>query len=100
MSNFAKAFGKKFDSDSVRVRSFELNGNTFKVRIPLTAESEAMAERLKNADDALVEKYYKELSTNFLTNKADYEKEKGIEYKENDVVIQGRSLREAAKIKP
>ena len=99
MNNFAKAFGKKFDADSVRVRSFELNGNTFKVRIPLTAESEQMGERLKKADDDLVEKYYAELSKNFLENKSEFEKEKGIEYKDNDIIIQGRSIREAASNK-
>ena len=36
MTQFAQAFGSKFNKDDLRVRSFEMNGHTFKVKVPLT----------------------------------------------------------------
>lgn len=93
MNGFSQAFGTKFNKDALRTRSFEFAGHTFKVRVPLTAESDAMFERLKTPDDAAVEKFYKELSKDF-TEASDT-----VQITEDDVIIDGRSLREAAKSK-
>jgi hypothetical protein len=93
MNGFSQAFGTKFNKDALRTRSFEFAGHTFKVRVPLTAESDAMFERLKTPDDAAVEKFYKELSKDF-TESSDT-----VQITDDDVMIDGRSLREAAKSK-
>lgn len=93
MNSFSQALGSKFNKDALRTRSFEFNGHNFKVRVPLTAESDAMFERLKNANDALVEKYYKDLSKD-ITEPSD-----SVQITDNDVIIDGRSLRDAAKNK-
>jgi hypothetical protein len=93
MNGFSQAFGTKFNKDALRTRSFEFAGHTFKVRVPLTAESDAMFERLKTPDDEAVEKFYKELSKDF-TEASDT-----VQITEDDVIIDGRSLREAAKSK-
>ena len=93
MSNFSNAFGIKLNKDLLRIRSFEFNGHTFKVKVPLTAESDAMFERLKTPDEALIEQYYKEMSKSF-TESSDT-----IQITENDVLIEGKSIREAAKSK-
>lgn len=93
MSNLSQAFGSKFNKDALRVRSFEFNGHTFKVRVPLTAETDAMFERLKTPNEAMVEKYYKELSKEYT------EPSEKIQITENDVLVDGRSIREAAKSK-
>ena len=93
MNGFSQALGSKFNKDALRTRSFEFNGHTFKVRVPLTAESDAMFERLKNADETLVEKYYKDLSKD-ITEPSD-----NVQITDNDVIIDGRSLRDAAKNK-
>lgn len=93
MSNFSKAFGIKLNKDLLRIRSFEFNGHTFKVKVPLTAESDAMFERLKTPDESLIEQYYKEMSKSF-TEPSDT-----VQITENDVLIEGKSIREAAKSK-
>ena len=93
MNGFSQALGNKFNKDALRTRSFEFNGHTFKVRVPLTAESDAMFERLRTPDDAAVEKFYKELSKDF-TESSDT-----VQVTDDDVIIEGRSLREAAKSK-
>lgn len=90
MSNFSQALGNKFNKDALRIRSFEFNGHTFKVKVPLTAESDAMLERLKTPDEAVVEKFYKEMSKSFT------EPSEAVQITDNDVIIEGRSIREAA----
>jgi hypothetical protein len=98
MNQFANALGKKFleNQDLVRIRSFELNGHTFKVKVPTTLEFEAINERIKKIDDDLVNKYYEDFAKPFIEKRADFEKEEGIEYKDNDVIIKDKSMRETA----
>jgi len=93
MNTFSQALGNKFNKDALRIRSFEFNEHTFKVKIPLTAESDAMLERLKTPDEAVVEKFFKEMSKSF-TEPSDT-----VQITENDVIIEGRSIREAASNK-
>jgi hypothetical protein len=90
MNTFSQALGNKFNKDALRIRSFEFNGHTFKVKVPLTAESDAMFDRLKAPDEALVEKFYKQMSEGF-TEQSDT-----VQITDNDVIIDGRSIREAA----
>jgi len=99
MSNFANALGKSFNKDAIRIRSFELGGHTFKVRIPLTSDFDAMQERIKVLDEAKQEKYYADLSKPFLDNKEDFLKEGDVEFTDTDVILRGTSLRETAKHK-
>ena len=95
-NNLAQAFGAKFNKEALRTRSFELGGHTFKVRVPLTAEVEAMNERLKVEDADTIEKYYKLLTDDLVKLKAEAPKDAKIEFTENDVIVEGRSMREAA----
>jgi len=101
MSNLVEAFGKKFaeNKDLIRIRSFELAGNTFKVKIPLTSEYEAMLDRIREIDDVKVAEYYKELTKSFDPSKEDINTSLGIIFEENDIKIQGRSMMETAKNK-
>ena len=101
MTKLVEAFGKKFaeNKDLIRIRSFELAGNTFKVKIPLTSEYEAMLERMRILDDVKVAEYYKELIKNFDPSKEDINKDLGIVFEEGDIKIQGRSMMETAKNK-
>jgi hypothetical protein len=98
MNQFANALGKKFleNQEMLRVRSFEMNGHTFKVKVPTTLEYETINENIKIADDELVEKYYQELSKPFIDKKEEFKKESDIQYKDNDIVIKDRSMRETA----
>ena len=88
MNQFAAALGSKFveNKDAIRIRSFELGGHTFNVKVPLTAEFESMQKRMQSIDEQEVDQFYQELI-------------KDIPEKNGDVVIDGRSMREAAKNK-
>lgn len=101
MNQFANALGKKFieNKEAVRTRSFELGGHIFQVRVPLTIETEAIQKRLATLDEEKVEAYYQEVAKELLANKDSMPKEAKVQYKENDVVVDGRSLRESARNK-
>lgn len=101
MNKFANALGKKFieKKDSVRTRSFEIGGHTFKVRVPLTIETELIQKRLANLDEEQVEKYYQELTKDLIAAKEIMPEDSKVEFLENDVIIEGRSIRESAKNK-
>jgi hypothetical protein len=99
MNQLAQAFGKKFDKETVRTKSFEYGGHNFKVKVPLTSEYEALFEAVKIVDDTKVKQYYDELTKQFLENKDKLDPELGIIFKDDDVEIQGRSMMDTAKNK-
>lgn len=93
----AAAFGKSIES--VRTRSFEMGGHTFKVKVPLTAETDAMFERIKSVDEAKAQAHYVSLSKEFVENKEKYVIDPEIVYKEDDIIVKGYSLRETSRNK-
>lgn len=78
-------------NETIRTKSFELAGHTFKVRVPLTKEMEEMTARITTVSDetlnARIEKMRDVLST---------EKVDGVEVTDNDIIIDGRSTKETA----
>lgn len=101
MNQFANALGKKFveKKDEVRIRTFELGGHTFRVKVPLTVESDAVYARLKNVDSERLEEYYQALAGELIAQKDNMPEEAKVKFENNDVIIDGRSMREAAKNK-
>ena len=97
MSKLASALGKKYEENrlSVLTRQFELGGHTFKVRVPSVNEIEAIYNYFKNPNEEKVEQEYQKMLKEF----GGFEEKEGLEIKENDVVIEGRSVRETAKNK-
>jgi 6-pyruvoyl-tetrahydropterin synthase len=98
MTTFAKALGKKFEAqkEEIRIRSFEMNGHTFKVKVPLTIETDLMYQRMKVVNQDIVKKYYDELTAEIIANKDKNTGEIKITFEDNDVIIENRSMREAA----
>ena len=99
MTKFSSAFGDKYQTNkkNLLTRSFELGGHTFKVRIPLVAESDAIYKKVSEPDEDLVKKVYQEI-TKPLLQFQDNQTE-GFEFIDNDILVDGRSMREAAKNK-
>tara|TARA_R110000868_G_C10892654_1_gene763736 strand:+ start:148 stop:615 length:468 start_codon:yes stop_codon:yes gene_type:complete len=78
----------------LRIKQFVLGGHTFNVRIPLVSESDAMHSRIMKPDSETVNKIYTDL-TKSLDEFKSLETEELV-FTENDVVVGGRSMREAA----
>ena len=97
MSKLGSALGKKYEENrlSVLTRSFELGDHTFKVRVPSVQEIEAIYNYFKNPNEEKVEQEY-QLMIKAFENLKDQE---GVEVKDNDFIIDGRSIRETAKNK-
>ena len=94
-----KAFGAKFNKDAVRVKTFDYNGHTFRVKIPLTKEYETILETANKVDEEKMEKYYNDLVKDFVNNKDNIPEELGVTFTDDDVILKDKSMREAAKNK-
>lgn len=99
MTKFSSAFGDKYQSNkkNLLTRTFELGGHIFKVRIPLVAESEAIYQKVANPDEETVEKIYQEITASLRQFEGNQTDE--FQFTENDILVEGRSMREAAKNK-
>ena len=97
MNSLANALGKDFvkKKEAVRIRTFELGGHTFKVKVPLTVEFEIMQESMKTVDEEKIERYYQDITKEIQKDN----NVKGIEFTENDILVDKRSMRETAKNK-
>jgi hypothetical protein len=101
MNQFAQALGSKFaeQKEAIRTRSFEFAGHTFKVKLPLTSEFELIQKNMDIVDESIINKYYQELSKELIENKDKAKEDSEIEYTDNDIIIKGKSLKDAAKNK-
>jgi hypothetical protein len=77
-----------------RIKKFELEGHAFRVRVPLVSESDAMHSRIIKPDSAAIDKIYADLTKSLDEFKT--LKNEDLVFTENDVVVSGRSMREAA----
>ena len=94
MSKLGSALGQKYEENRLAVltRTFDLGGHTFKVKVPSVQEIEAIYNYYKNPNQEEVEKAYQVLVKDLKTVE-------GIVEKDNDIVIEDRSMRETARNK-
>lgn len=94
MSKLGSALGKKYEENRLAIltRTFELGGHTFKVKVPSVQEIEAIYNYYKNPNEEEIEKTYQILVK-------DLKNVEGIVEKNNDIIIEDRSMRETAKNK-
>ena len=91
MNKLEKALGSQFvkHKESVRTRSFTMGGHTFKVKVPLTKEFEEMQVRMELIDDEIIDIYYQDLIK-------DLEESENCHITEDDVLVDGNSMKAAA----
>lgn len=96
MSKIGQALGSKYQENKAAIltREFEFNGHTFKVRVPSVKDMELIYEAFKSPDEALTDEAFKQLIAGF-----DGIEDEKIERTKNDLIIDGRSMRETAKNK-
>lgn len=101
MSKLSATLGEKYQSKraSIFTRTFELGGHTFKVQIPAVAQSDKIYQQVMNPSEEVIESLYQKMVEPLVAFKDSASDEDEVEYLENDVVVQGRSMREAAKNK-
>jgi hypothetical protein len=99
MTKFSSAFGDKYQANkkNLLIRSFELGGHTFKVRIPLVSESDAIYKKVSEPDDEKIEKIYVDITASLRQFEATQTDD--FKFTDKDILVDGRSMREAAKNK-
>ena len=90
MSKLGTAFG---DSKSLRIKHFTLGDHDFKVRVPLSKELEDIQTRVSAVDSDKAEARYTKMAAPFLADPSI----SGVKIKDDDVVVDGRSLRDLVK---
>lgn len=85
----SKLFESLNINQSIRTKTFELNGHTFKVSIPLSSELDAIMERIAKINKEIIEERFKKMTSAFTEAKVE-----GIEVKDEDVIIDGKSTKE------
>jgi hypothetical protein len=85
----SKLFESLNISPSIRTKSFELNGHTFKVIVPLSNELDAIVDRIANINKETVEDRLKKMTSAFADTKIE-----GVEIKDDDVIVEGKSTKE------
>jgi hypothetical protein len=76
-------------NDTIRIKTFELAGQTFEVKVPLSKELDDMMKRIADAPPKVVKERLKKM-TDALT----VEKIEGIEVTDNDVIVDGKSTKD------
>ena len=89
MTRLSSAFG---DVSALRIKQFTLGNHTFKVRVPLSSEMEAIQQRINDVDPAKIEAKYVSMSQGFRDNPSE-----GVTITDDDVIVGERSTREMAR---
>ena len=102
MTRLGSVLGANYEKmrREIITRRFELGGFVFRVRVPLVAETDAIYQRISEPDEQRVNEVYEALVEPLMKYKDDPEaKESGFTFLESDILVQGKSMREAAKNK-
>jgi hypothetical protein len=86
MSRLASSLG---DVSDLRIKTFTLGNHEFKVRVPLTAELDAIQKRIDNIPEKDIQQRFSEITKGM--------EGEGIERTKDDVIVAGRSSKELAK---
>ena len=98
MTRLTNALGKRYEENKNKIftRKFELGGHTFKVRVPYVHESDEIYRRIAEPEAEQVEAAFQEMTAPLQAVK---DTAPEFTFVNDDVLVEGRSLRMAAKQK-
>jgi hypothetical protein len=99
MTKLATLLGSQYESKrkGLFIRQFELGGYTFKVKVPTVAESDAIYDLIQNPKEEDIAAVYDQIAKPLEQFRGQESEE--FKFLDNDIVVNGRSLRETAKLK-
>jgi hypothetical protein len=97
VSKIASALGGKYQENrlSVMTRTFVLGDHTFRVRVPAVHEIESIYNYFKSPNLDLVDAAFKSMTYDLVSIKDT--NPDGVVYSDKDIVVDGRSMMEAAR---
>lgn len=101
MTRFTEAFGKQYEDNKQKIftRKFELGGHTFKVRVPYVHESDNIYKMIQEPAKELIDAAFQSIAEPLMRFKDQPDAEATFTFTDDDIIVNGRSLRETAKIK-
>ena len=99
MTKLGSALGSAYEAKrkELLIRKFELGGHTFKVRVPLVSESDEIYRRISEPGAERIDSIYQSMVEPLMQFKN--EASESFKFTNDDVLVEGRSMREAAKAK-
>ena len=99
MTKLATLLGSQYKSKrkGLFIRQFELGGYNFKVKVPTVAESDAIYDRIQNPKEEEITAVYDQISKPIEQFKG--QESEDFKFLDGDILVNGRSLRETAKLK-
>lgn len=99
MTKLGSALGSVYEAKrkELLIRKFELGGHTFKVRVPLVAESDEIYRRISEPGAERIDIIYQSMVEPLMQFKD--QTGESFKFTDDDVLVEGRSMREAAKAK-
>jgi hypothetical protein len=99
MTKLATLLGSQYESKrkNLFIRQFELGGYTFKVKVPTVAESDAIYDLIQNPKEEEITAVYEQIAKPLEQFKSQESEE--FKFLDDDILVNGRSLRETAKLK-
>lgn len=99
MTRLSEMLGDNYKAkrEMIFTRQFELGGHTFKVRVPNVSETDMIFEKVMNPEADAIEQIYQRMAEPLLKFKD--EPSEGLEFKNDDILVNGKSMREAARNK-
>jgi hypothetical protein len=99
MTKLATLLGSQYESKrkGLFIRQFELGGYNFKVRVPTVAESDAIYDRIQNPKEQEITAVYDQIAKPLEQFKGQESEE--FKFLDGDILVNGRSLQETAKLK-
>ena len=76
-------------TDAVRTKTFDLGGHTFKVKVPLNLELEAANKRIYDVPEDVVKARLEKMTSTLRAEKIE-----GVEVTDDDVIVEGKSVKE------
>lgn len=95
MGKLTNALG--LNIDAIRIRGFEFNGQKLRVRVPTSIEAESLYEKTKEPSNELIDQKYQLIVKPFLEKKEEFKNNKEFVITDDDVIVQGKSMKEMAK---
>ena len=77
-------------SDTLRIKTFELGGQIFRVKVPLNSELDSIINKIVNVPEEDVKKRLEKMIAALKDSNLE-----GVEVKDDDVVVEGRSTKES-----
>ena len=99
MSKLSSGLGLTYSAKrkEILIKSFELSGHTFKVKIPLVSESDAIYKRITEPLPERVKELFNTMTESLLEYKD--KENSGMVFTEEDITVGGHSMMEAARNK-